>query len=79
MVEKDGSLTNVRVLRDIVYGSEEADSLAAELGCGAEVIRVIKMMPRWKPAVNNGKVVRVEFSLPVKFSLTEGITNPLSN
>lgn len=79
VVEKDGSLTNVRVLRDIVYGSKEADGLAAELGCGAEVIRVIKMMPRWKPAVNNGKVVRVEFSLPVKFSLTEGITNPLSN
>lgn len=79
VIEKDGSITNARILRDIVYGSEEADSMAAELGCGAEIIRVINMMPKWKPAVNNGKVVRYEFSLPVKFSLTEGITNPVSN
>ena len=78
IVEKDGSITLAHILRDIVYGSEEADRLAAELGCGAEVIRVINMMPKWKPAMHNGKVVRYRFIVPIIFSLTEGIINPIS-
>lgn len=77
IVGKDGSITNAKILRDIVYGSAEADSLAVELGCSAEVLRVIGMMPRWKPASNNGTVVRYKFSLPVKFSLRQGIINPI--
>ena len=32
IVEKDGSITNAQIVRDIVYGNEEADSIAAELG-----------------------------------------------
>ncbi|MBP5535691.1 MAG: energy transducer TonB [Bacteroidales bacterium] len=71
VVEKDGSITNAEVLRDVVYGSEEADSLAAELGCGAEVLRVIDMMPAWKPAVFHGYVVRRQYVVPVQFSLTD--------
>ncbi len=72
VVEKDGSITNAQILRDIVYGSEEADSLAAELGCGTEVLRVIDMMPKWEPAVIHGYIVRCLYHLPVRFSLTEG-------
>lgn len=80
VVEKDGSITNAQILRDIVYGSEEADSLAAELGCGTEVLRVIDMMPKWEPAVIHGYIVRFLYYLPVYFSLTEGegIVNPSS-
>lgn len=78
IVEKDGSITNAVIVRDIVYGNEEADSLAARLGCGAEVLRVINMMPKWKPASNCGTIVRYQFILPVKFSLSEGIIDPSS-
>ena len=78
IVEKDGSITNAEIIRDIVYGNEEADSLAVRLGCGAEVIRVINMMPKWKPASDCGTIVRYQFILPVMFSLSEGIINPLS-
>lgn len=57
VVEKDGSLTDVKVLRDI--GS----------GCGEEAMRVIKAMPKWTPAKQRGKTVRMQFNLPVKFTL----------
>lgn len=76
IVEKDGSLTHAQIVRDIVYGSEEADSLSAELGCGAVVLRVINMMPKWKPGSNNGTVCRYLFHLPIEFSLNEGIKKP---
>ena len=78
IVEKDSSITNAEIIRDIVYGNEEADSLAVRLGCDAEVIRVINMMPKWKPASDCGTIVRYQFILPVMFSLSEGIINPLS-
>lgn len=57
VVEKDGSLTDVKVLRDI--GS----------GCGEEAIRVVKSMPKWKPAKQRGKAVRMQFNLPISFTL----------
>ena len=57
VVEKDGSITDIKVLRDI--GS----------GCGEEAIRVVKMMPKWKPAKQRGKAVRQQFNLPVRFVL----------
>ena len=76
IVEKDGGITNAQIVRDIVYGSEEADSVAAELGCGAEVLRVINSMPKWKPASNKGTIYRYKFMLPIEFSLSEGIIKP---
>ena len=57
VVEKDGSVTGVRVLRDIGGG------------CGQEAIRVVKSMPRWTPGKQRGKNVRVQYNLPVNFSL----------
>lgn len=57
VVEKDGSITDIRVLRDI--GS----------GCGEEAIRVVKTMPKWTPAKQRGKTVRQQFNLPVNFTL----------
>ncbi|MBC5838567.1 energy transducer TonB [Flavobacterium muglaense] len=53
VVEKDGSLTDIKVLRDIGYGT------------GKEAIRVLNKCPRWNPGVQNGKPVRVLYSLPI--------------
>ncbi len=49
VVEKDGSLTDIKVLKDVGYGS------------GNEAIRVLKKGPKWIPAVQNGKNVRLAF------------------
>ncbi len=57
VVEPDGSITNVQLLRGI--GS----------GCDEEALRVVKRMPNWKPGKQRGKSVRVQFNLPVKFTL----------
>lgn len=57
VVEKDGSIANPKVLRDIGGG------------CGQEAIRVVKSMPKWTPGKQRGKAVRVQFNLPVNFSL----------
>jgi TonB family protein len=59
VVEKDGSLSDIKVLRGI--GS----------GCDEEAVRVIKMMPKWEPGMNKGKPVKVQFVLPIKFALGE--------
>ncbi len=53
VVEKDGSLTDIKVVRDIGFGS------------GAEAIRVLKRSPKWIPGEQNGKKVRVLYSLPI--------------
>ena len=58
-VEKDGSVSNIKILRDIGYG------------CGDAVVKMLKSMPRWKPAKVDGKNVREEFSLPVNFVLSD--------
>lgn len=54
-VETDGSITNIKVLRDIGGG------------CGQEAVRVVSMMPKWKPGTQRGKPVRVQFNLPIVF------------
>ncbi|PLW93193.1 MAG: energy transducer TonB [Marinilabiliales bacterium] len=57
VVEPDGSISNVKVLRGIGGG------------CDDEAIRVVKSMPRWAPGKQRGKPVRVQFNLPIKFVL----------
>lgn len=58
-VGMDGSISNATILRDIGGG------------CGAEALRVVKMMPNWTPGKNKGKVVKCKFNLPVKFKLAD--------
>lgn len=53
VVEKDGSLTDIKVLREVCPGS------------GKEAIRVLKSCPKWNPGEQNGKKVRVLYSLPI--------------
>lgn len=57
VVEKDGSITNPVIMRDIGGG------------CGAEALRVVKAMPKWKPAKQRNRTVRSQFDLPVRFTL----------
>jgi protein TonB len=57
VVERDGSVTDVRILRGIGGG------------CDEEAIRVIKAMPKWIPGKQRGKPVRVQFNMPIKFTL----------
>ncbi len=58
-VEKDGSLTDIKVLRDIGFGT------------GAEAIRVLKKCPKWTPAEQNGKKVRCSYQLPISIQSAE--------
>lgn len=57
VVEKDGSLTDIKVLRS-AQGGPAFDQ---------EAIRVISLMPKWNPGSQNGHLVRVQYNLPVKF------------
>lgn len=58
VVEKDGSVGEVKILKGIGNG------------CDDEAMRVVKMMPAWKPGTQRGQTVRVSFNLPVRFKLS---------
>lgn len=53
VVDKDGSLTDIKVLRDVGFGS------------GTEAIRVLGLSPKWIPAKQNGEHVRCAYVLPI--------------
>ena len=57
VVERDGSVTDVRVLRGIGGG------------CDEEAVRVVQNMPRWNPGRQRGQPVRVQFNMPIRFVL----------
>jgi protein TonB len=57
VVEKDGSVSDVKILRGIGGG------------CDEEAKRVIKNLPNFAPGRQNGRPVRVQFNVPVKFKL----------
>ncbi|MFD2161336.1 energy transducer TonB [Paradesertivirga mongoliensis] len=53
VVEKDGTLTNIRVLRDLKHGT------------GEEAVRLLSSSQKWLPGIQNGKPVRVQYTLPL--------------
>jgi periplasmic protein TonB len=57
VVEPDGSISNITLLRGI------------GAGCDEEAMRVVSEMPRWSPGKQRNKPVRVRFNLPVRFVL----------
>lgn len=57
VVNKDGSISNINIIRDIGRG------------CGKEVERVLGRMPNWSPGIADGHPVKVRYTLPVKFAL----------
>jgi len=57
VVEKDGTITDVKVIRGIGYG------------CDDEAIRVIKKSPRWKAGMQNNLPVRVRYNMPISYMM----------
>jgi protein TonB len=57
VVERDGSITDVKV---IVGVYPELDQ---------EAVRVVRMMPKWKPGRQMGKAVRCYFNIPIRFTI----------
>jgi periplasmic protein TonB len=53
IVEKDGTVSNVKINRALGYGT------------GEEAKRVLENSPRWAPGMQNGKTVRVQYALPI--------------
>lgn len=56
-VDKEGNVTDPKVLRDIGYG------------CGEAALKVVKKMPKWTPGTQRDKPVPVRMTLPLKFKL----------
>ena len=57
VVEPDGSISNVQVVRGVDPSLDK------------EAVRVTKAMPKWQPGKQNGQAVRVKYNLPVTFKL----------
>ena len=57
VVEKDGSITDVRVIKSVDPSLDK------------EAVRVVKSMPKWIPGKQNGSAVRVKYTVPVTFRL----------
>lgn len=57
VVERDGTITNVKAVRGVESSMDE------------EAVRIINTMPKWKPGMQRGKTVRVKFTVPVMFRL----------
>ena len=57
VVETDGSISNVNVVKQVFPSLD------------AEAIRVLQAMPKWTPGKQNGKPVRVKYTVPVTFKL----------
>lgn len=58
IVEKDGSLTDIKVVRAIGNGADE------------EAVRVMNLSPKWRPGIQNGQPVRVSYAVPISFALS---------
>ena len=58
VVKADGSISDVQIMRS-----------SGDASLDAEALRVVKAMPKWKPAMNKGKAVNVKFVLPIVYKL----------
>ncbi|MGI4727561.1 MAG: energy transducer TonB [Janthinobacterium lividum] len=59
IVEKDGRITDIQVSRPAGHGFDE------------EAKRVLKLAPVWSPGIQNGKPVRVRYTMPINFTIQE--------
>ena len=57
IIDKDGSLSDIKVVRGI------------GAGCDEEVVRIVQMSPKWNPGKQRGRPVRVRMMLPITFKL----------
>lgn len=56
VVEKEGNLTDLKIVRDLSFGT------------GEEALRVLKKAKKWSPGIQNGRKVRVSYTLPITLS-----------
>jgi TonB family protein len=59
IVETDGTLSTIKVLKEPGFGS------------GEEAVRVMSMSPKWNPGIQDARPVRVQFTVPINFSLNK--------
>ena len=59
IVDTNGKIKNIEVMNKVKLG----------YGCEEEAIRIVQLMPAWKPGIQNNKAVSVYFSLPFRFRL----------
>jgi hypothetical protein len=85
IVEKDGSITNVSIKRNVRASETRVDTIMSidpktfqtstktvrfqDETCAEEAMRVVKLMPKWKAGRNSGVPIRVAYTLPIKFKL----------
>ncbi|UPT67114.1 MAG: energy transducer TonB [Sphingobacteriales bacterium JAD_PAG50586_3] len=89
MVDKDGSVTDVQIIRKAnscsrttcydadkkVVPCNDPNKVSKTIDCDVsglldkEALRVVKIMPKWTPGVQDGKNVKVKYNLPIKFAL----------
>jgi len=58
IIEKDGHLSDIKVVRKAGFGFDE------------EALRVLKLAPAWKPGIQNGAKVRVQYTIPINFQIS---------
>jgi TonB family protein len=61
IVQKDGSITDLKLIKGI------------GAGCDEETIRVLGLMPKWEPGKQKGKTVAVQFNLPIRYKIDQEI------
>ena len=57
IINLDGKLSDIRIIRGLGGG------------CDEEAVRIVKLMPNWKPKFQEGKPVKVSFIMPIRFHL----------
>jgi TonB family protein len=65
VIEKDGSITNAKVVKGI------------GAGCDEEALRVVNAMPNWVAGKQRGQVVPVQFNLPIRFKIEDNKSTAL--
>ncbi len=64
IIEKDGSMSNYKITRNLYYGTDK------------ELLRILVLAPKWTPGMKNGQAVRVKMTMPVTLSLSSGSPKP---
>lgn len=59
VVERDGSLTDIKIVRDLKFGT------------GEEAVRLLQAAPKWSPGIQNGREVRVAYTLPIALDISQ--------
>lgn len=62
IVEKNGSLTDFKIKKELGYGT------------GAAALELMRKAQKWKPGIQNGRPVRVAYTLPIRLNLSQGVS-----